>query len=225
MSHKVISALIIASTMTIASAASAQDAYVVGTVGATGATHTIERDLGPNPPALPVPDAGGTTSSNEDSVSFEIGAGVQFDLGQSRSFIGLEGFYGIEDGNSRNINGVLVTDVDLDARYGGRALLGYHVTDGFDVYTHAGLTFVEYDLTNSYTFAPPVTTRSNTDSEFSYGAGMRYRLTDNLSAVVDYTRVSNIVFDGIPEVAGGTGRVNPNNLSLDRFATGLLFKF
>ena len=116
-------------------------------------------------------------------------------------------------------------DVDVNARYGGRALFGYDVTENFAVYTHGGLTWVDYDLTNSYTFAPPVTERSDTESSFSYGAGFSYDLTDSLSVVVDYTRVSEIDFLGIPEVAGNTLRENPNSLSLQTLSTGVRFTF
>lgn len=205
----------------IPAAAQAGDVYVYGSVGQTDLGHEVERNIGANPPVLPVQDASGSSSTSTNDASFQIAAGYEFDLAQLPVSIGVEGFYGFEDAGTRNINGVLVTDVDLDSRYGARVLFNYDVTDQFGFYTHGGLSVVDYDVTQSYTFAPPVTNRSDSETAFAYGLGMRYELRDNLSLVVDYTRVDEIAFDGIPEVAGGTGRVNPNTLDISRFSTGL----
>ena len=205
--------------------AQADEVYVYGSVGVTGSTHTIERNTGANPPALPVPDVGSTSTVEDTGSSFQLAAGYQFDIPNSRTFIGLEGFYSAEDVDTRNINGVLITDVDVDARYGGRALFGVDVTDKWAFYSHGGIHVTEYDVTNSYTFAPPVTERSDRETAFGYGVGVKYKLSDNISVVTDYTRLSDIDFDGIPEVAGGTERINPNRLSFDRYSTGLRISF
>lgn len=225
MNTKVLSISLAVSAVALPSIASANEIYVYGSVGSTDSTHTIERNLGANPPVLPVQDASGVTQVSDNGVSFQLGAGYQFDIPDSPLFVAAEGYYSFEDTNSRNINGVLVTDLALDARYGGRVLTGVNVTDDFAFYSHGGVAWVDYDLNNSYTFAPPVRDRSDTESAFSYGVGARYRLTDNLSAFVDYTRVSDIEFGGIAEVAGGTGRVNPNTLRVETLASGLRFAF
>lgn len=211
--------------ITVASAASAQEVYVYGSLGATEKTHTIERNIGPNPPTLPVPDAGGVSTVSETGLSYLVGAGARMNIGDGPAFVGLEGYYSVENGKSRNINGILVTDLDLKARYGARLLAGVDVTEKFSVYGHGGIVFLDYDLTNSYTFAPPVRERSNDDSGFSYGVGASYRLTDSISAFVDLSKVAEIKFGGIPEVAGGTGRVNRNTLSTDTLSTGLRLSF
>ena len=209
----------------VPSMASANELYVTGSVGQSDLDHQIQRDLGENPPMLPVGDAGGSSFASDTAGSYQLAAGYEFDLADSPMFVAIEGFYAIETADTRNINGVLVTDVDLDARYGGRALFGYDVTDDFAVYTHGGVEWIDYDVTNSYTFAPPVTERSDTESAFSYGVGMRYDLSDNIAVVVDYTQVSDVDFAGIPEVAGDTGRENPNRLSLSRLSSGIRLSF
>lgn len=205
--------------------AHANEAYVFGSIGNSQATHSIERNIGANPPVLPVADTSGTTTAEDSGRSYQFGAGYEFDLRDGKFFVGAEAYYGFEDTDTRNINGVLITDVDLDARYGGRLLSGINVTDRFAFFSHVGVAWVDFDLTNGYTFDGPVTERSETETALTYGVGVRYDLTDNISAVVDYTRVDDIDFGGIPEVAGNTGRVNPNRLSLDTIATGLRFKF
>lgn len=200
--------------------AQAGEVYIVGSAGVTESTHSIERNLGENPPVLPSPDAGGVTSVDEDGASFSIGAGYRTKIPGSPVFVGVEGFYTFEDIESRNINGVLITDVDVDGQYGGRVLLGYDVNDRLKLYAHGGVSWIDFDLANSYTFADPVTSRSETEAAFAYGAGAEVEVIDNVGVFVEYTRTTEVGFDGIPEVAGNTGRVNANDLSLDRIALG-----
>ncbi len=225
MSHIKFATLTILAAAAIPAQAFANEAYVFGSIGNSDVSHSIERDIGANPPMLPVADTSGTTTAQDSGSSYQIGAGYQFDLGDSPFFVALEGFYGIEDIQTRNINSILITEVDVEARYGARVVSGIDVTDNFSFYTHGGYTWVDFDLTNRYTFAPPVTQRSDTESAFSYGMGVRYGITENISAVVDYTRVQDIDFGGIPEVAGNTNRVNPNRLALETISTGLRFSF
>lgn len=215
----------LSSSLLLAGTAGAEEYYVYGSIGATETTHSIERNLGPNPPTLPSPDAGGVSTVSETGPGYLIGAGVRTHLHDGPLFVGAEAYYGLEDAQSRNINGVLVTDLDLNARYGARALLGVDVADNLSLYTHAGVAYLDYDLTNSYTFAPPVRERSDRESGFSYGVGASYRLSDRLSLFADYTKVSEVDFNGIPEIAGGTGRVNRNTLALDTLSTGLRWSF
>lgn len=225
MTYRIPSLLAAVSLAAFASPAMADEIYIQASAGISGVSHSIERNLGPNPPALPVPDAGSTSTAEDSGSSWQLTAGYQFDIPDSPTFIAVEGFYGIEDADTRNINGVLVTDVDLDARYGARAVFGVDVSDKLALYTHGGLSFVDYDVNNSYTFAPPVTERSDNETAFSYGVGLNYKLNDTISFTTDYTRLTDIDFDGIPEVAGGTGRVNPNRLALDRFSSGIRLSF
>lgn len=214
-------------SVALPTAAQADEFYIYGSAGQASLEHQVERNIGANPPVLPVADTSGSTSASDNGTSLQLAAGYElnFDLANLPVSIGVEGFYSFEDASTRNINSVLITDVDLNSRYGARLLFNYDVTDKFGFYTHGGLTVLDYDVTNSYTFAPPVTERSDTETAFSYGVGMKYDLRPNLSLVVDYTRIDNVDFDGIPEVAGDTGRVNPNTLALDRLSTGLRFSF
>lgn len=214
--------LIAAAALSVFSHQSAQagEVYVLGSAGVSESSHSIERNLGENPPELPSPDAGGVTSVDEDGASFSLGAGYRTNVPGSPVFIGVEGFYTFEDIESRNINGVLITDVDVDGQYGGRVLLGYDVNDRVKVYAHGGVSWIDFDLTNSYTFADPVTSRSETEAAFAYGAGAEFEVIDKVGVFVEYTRTTEVAFDGIPEVAGDTGRVNYNELALDRLALG-----
>ena len=120
---------------------------------------------------------------------------------------------------------MLVTDVELEASYGARVLLGTNVTDKVQLYTHVGATQVDFDVTNSYTFAPPVTEDSFSETGFSYGVGAAVALSDTLSVFTEYTEVAGVDFDGIPEIAGDTGRVNDNTLDLSSLSVGIKYAF
>lgn len=213
-----------ASAAFIAIPANAQEVYVQGAIGQTENTHTFSRDLGANPPMLPVQDASGTSTVSDTGTSFQLGAGVRGNV-SGPLFIGAEAYYSFENAETHNVNGVMVTDLDLKATYGIKGKLGVDATDNFSVAAHGGITWAKYDVTNGYTFAPPMTQASNTDSGFAYGVSASYRFDNNISLFMDYTKVSQIEFDGIPEVAGGTGRVNPNSISPSTFATGLRYSF
>lgn len=203
--------------------AQAEGFYISGSIIGTTQDHTIERNTAGT--ELPVPDVGGTSFVSETDLSGGVGLGYQQSFGNTGLFWGAEAFYNAEQGESRNINGVLVTDVELQASYGARLIAGAAVTDKFAVYAHAGVTEVEFDVTNSYTFAPPVTEASYSETGVSYGVGATYAIDDKVSVFAEYTQVDGITFDGIPEIAGGTGRVNPNSLDLSRTAIGVKYSF
>ncbi|MDA9207373.1 outer membrane beta-barrel protein [Octadecabacter sp.] len=202
-------------------AAAADGLYVSGTLSAQTFGHEIERNT---EAALGAPDQSFVTRTED------TGAGLGFALGYEQSinssfYWGAEVFYNASDASSTNINGVLVTDVDVDATYGVRGIFGTNVTDKVQLYAHAGVTQVDFDINNSYTFAPPVTTRSDEETAFSYGFGAAVAVTDNLSVFSEYTQISGVSFDGIPEVAGGTNRVNDNTLDLSSVAVGVKISF
>lgn len=207
---------------TLGSAALADGFYFSGSLQGTTQDHGIERNTAGF--ELPVPDVGGSSYVSATDAALGIAAGYEFDLG-SNFFIGAEAFYNFENAGSRNINGVLVTDVSLESTYGVRLISGVDVTDKFSVYAHAGVTEAEFDVRNSYTFADPVRSGSFSETGFSYGVGASYAVTDRMSIFTELTQVDGIEFDGLPEVAGGTARENPNSLDLAKTAIGVKFNF
>lgn len=202
---------------------SADGFYVSGKLDAQTLGHTIERDT--EGVELPVPDVGGVSRIEETDAAVGIALGYQQGFGSGPLFWGAEAFYNAENAESRNINGVLITDVELESSYGARVLLGANVTDAVQLYTHVGATQVDFDVTNSYTFAPPVTEASYSETGFSYGVGAAVAISDTLSVFTEYTEVTGVDFDGIPEVAGDTGRVNDNSLDLSSLSVGLKYSF
>ncbi len=207
----------------LASTASAEGLYISGSLSGTTLDHSIERNTGGT--ALPVPDVGGTSLVSETDLSFGAAIGYEQGIANSDFYWGAEAFYNFENGESRNINGVLVTDIELKSSYGARLIGGVNLTDKFSAYTHAGVTEVKFDVTNSYTFAPPVREESYSETGFSYGLGGAYKLNDKIALYAEYTKIDGIEFDGIAEVAGGTGRENPNTLDLSRATFGVKFSF
>lgn len=206
-----------------AGSATAEGFYFSGKLSAQTQSHTIERDT--EGVVLPVPDVGGVSLVEQTDAAVGIGLGYEQNIGTGPLFWGAEVFYNAETGESRNINGVLVTDLELEASYGARLIAGTNVTDTVKLYTHAGVTQVDFDVTNSYTFAPPVTDDSYSETGFSYGVGASVAVSDSVALFTEYTAVTGIEFDGIAEVAGGTGRENPNTLDLSALAIGVKYSF
>ncbi|WP_341367474.1 outer membrane beta-barrel protein [Yoonia sp. BS5-3] len=203
-------------------ALSADGFYISGKIGAQTQFHEIERDTGA---ALGEPDQSFVTRTGETDAGGGIALGYESGIGSGPLYWGAEAFYNAESAQTRNINGILVTDVQLEATYGARAILGAQVSDVVKLYTHAGVTQVDFDVTNSYTFAPPVTEDSYSETGFSYGVGASVAVADNWSVFSEYTEVVGVEFDGIPEIAGGTNRVNDNTLDLSSLSVGVKYSF
>ena len=205
-----------------ASSVFADGLYVSGKVGSSTLGHTIERNASTS--GLPVVDSNGVTTTEETDVSLGIALGYKVPI-TDKFFVGVEGFYNYETAESRNINGVLVTDIELNHTYGSRLLAGTNITDKFSLYVHGGATVLDFDVNNSYTFAPPLKSSNEREVAFSYGLGASYALNNNFDVFVDYTQINDVNFNGLPEVAGGTGRVNPNELDLGTLSIGLTYNF
>ncbi|SMX27130.1 hypothetical protein TRP8649_01232 [Pelagimonas phthalicica] len=208
---------------TLSSAAYADGFYFSGSLSGTTLDHSIERDTAGT--VLPVPDVGGTSFVSETDFSFGAALGYEQHFGQSDFFWGAEVFYNFENGETRNINGVLVTDIELEASYGARLIGGFDITEKFAAYAHAGVTQVDFEARNAYTFAPPKRDRNFSETGYSYGVGGTYKIDDQIALFAEYTKVDGIEFDGIAEVAGGTGRENPNTLDLSKTTFGVKFSF
>lgn len=210
-------------TLIGATAAFAEGIYVSGKISASTFGHSIERNTGGV--MLPVPDTGGVTTVEETEFSGGIGVGYLKNFSDNKLFVGIEGYYDFEDASTRNINGVLITDLNLNATYGVRGMLGVHATEMLSLYVHGGLAVLDFDIRNSYTFAPPVREGSATESAFSYGVGASYKINHSISLFTEYTQITDVNFTAIPEVAGGTNRVNPNDVDLRKISLGLRYNF
>ena len=105
---------------------------------ATTLDHTIQRDTGGF--ALPVPDMSGTTIADTTDFSGGLAAGYIQNFAGDQFFVGAEAFYNFETAETKNINGVLVTEIDLNSTYGGRLLAGANATDKLSLYAHGGVT-------------------------------------------------------------------------------------
>lgn len=224
--HLLPSALLLSATVLSANVANADGAldglYISGKIGSSSLNHTIERNIGNS--TLPVQDTSGVSSVRNSDISLGIAIGYTLDV-TSDFFVGVEGFYTYENNNTRNINSVLITDIELDQTYGGRLLAGAHVTDKFSVYAHGGITVLDFDIANSYTFAPPTRAASTTEAAFAYGIGADYKLNENISVFLEYTQINDVDFTPIGEVAGDTGRINPNDLDLNTTSIGFKYNF
>ncbi len=217
-------AVAVLTTIALSSAASAGDFYLSGKLGITNLDHTIERDTGGF--VLPVPDVGSVSTAQDTNGSLTLGLGYEQDFANGDFFWGVEGFIGLENTIAKNVNGVLKTKVDVNRSFGARALVGVNATDRVSLYGHLGVTALAYDVTNGYTFAPPKTNSAGEISTgLSYGLGASYALDSGNEIFAEFTRVADVEFDGIPEVAGGTNRVNPNSLNQDTISVGYKFKF
>ncbi len=191
--------------------------YVSGFLLNTTQDHTIERNTGTNTtPSI-------TTSSEETDVGVGVALGYKMHV-NDKVFLAIEGFYNKESAETQNLNNLLITQVELDSTYGVNLKAGFDVTNEFAIYGFIGSTWVDIDLDNSYPFAPPMRSGSETESEFSFGFGASYQLSESLSVVGEYTQLNDLDFDPLPEVAVA-GKINPNELDLSSWKVGLTYTF
>jgi len=191
--------------------------YAAGFLLNTTQDHTSERNTGTNTtPSI-------TTSSEETDIGFGLALGYKTHINEKAFFV-VEGFYNKEGAETRNLNNLLITQVELDSTYGINLKAGVDVTNEFSIYGFIGSTWIDIDLHNSYPFAPPMRQGSETESEFSFGFGVSYMLSEDLAVVGEYTQLNDLAFDPLPEVAVA-GKVNPNQLDLSSWKVGLSYSF
>jgi len=210
-------------TAFVSAPAVAEGFYVSGNIGLTSLGHTLERNEATS--GLPVPDSAGISRVQSDDASVGLALGYHHNFTNNNFFVGGEAFYNHENASTRNIVGVLGTDINLNSSYGARLIGGVNVTPKFSLYGHVGYTQLDFDVHNSYTFAPPTRDAGFNEGGVSLGLGALYAVNDRVSLFADYTKVTDVNFNGLPEVAGGTGRVNANSLDLDRISYGVRVSF
>lgn len=139
-------------------------------------------------------------------------------------FLAAELFYTDENTETTNINNMLQTIIDLDTSYGLNLKAGFDITDKFSVYGIVGYTTLEFDIDNSYPFAPPMRSGSGDEADLSIGFGAEYMLNMNWSLKAEYIRMSDVDFTPLPEVAV-PGKINPNELDYDNLKLGISYSF
>ncbi|WP_281647430.1 porin family protein [Parendozoicomonas sp. Alg238-R29] len=204
--------------LAVAGQASAADGfYVSGFVNNNTLEHSLERDTGTNTtPSI-------TSKSDETDVGFGVGIGYKLHVAED-VFLGAEAFYTKEDVKTTNLNNLLRTEVSLESTYGARLLAGIDITPKVAVYGFAGATRLDFDLRNSYPFAPPVRTATEKETAFNFGFGFAYSINKNLSLIGEYSQINDVDFDPIPEVAVA-GKINENELDLSSWKLGLNYSF
>ncbi len=191
--------------------------YVTGFVGASSLEHSLQRNTGSNTtPSI-------TTQARETDTGYGLGLGYKLHVAND-IFVGAEAFYSSEDTKTTNINNLLQTEVTLESTYGFRLLAGFDITPKASVYGFGGSTVLDFDLRNSYPFAPPVRTASEKESAFTFGVGLAYAVTKNVSVTAEYAQINDVKFDPIPEVAV-PGKINRNELDLSTWKLGLAYNF
>ncbi len=216
--NKTLLSLACLTSVGMAHTAIAKDGFYLGTTSSYATLgHTIERDTGNNTIASL------TSNAEESDLSFGLTAGYKLPVNDSL-FIAGEVFYTEESAETRNVNNLLITEVSLENTYGVKLKAGVDINDSFSVYGLVGSTTLDFDLRNSYTFAPPVTNASEDASEFTIGFGAAYQLSDRFSLVAEYAQLSDADFDPIPEVAV-PGKINPNELDYSTISFGVNYTF
>lgn len=216
-------ACLLASSALFAGVAQAENGfYISGGINSTTLTQDVSRNTGSNEPNTgPAGGPSATTTDQDTGASVYVGAGYRFDV-LDDSYIEIEGFYADENAETKNLNNVLVSEVELTNSYGIDLHLGQQVTEKISVYGLVGLVQYEGDANQSYTFAPPVTAVQIEETAFVYGAGVELGLTDKISTFGE-VRISNDVEFDTPADKGGI--TSENNLDFTTIRTGLKFKF
>lgn len=209
-------ALAIASA-NISTAAAADGFYVGGQLQSSSFGHTIQRDTSEaTSPSI-------TSFTEETDVGFGIHAGYKHHITDD-AFFAAEVFYNSENAETTNINNMLQTQLELNSSYGVNFKAGVDVTDKFSVFGIAGATALDFDIHNSYPFAPPMRSGDTREVGLSVGAGFEYQLSPQWSVKGEYIQISDLDFDPLPEVAV-PGKINPNDVDFDSLKFSISYSF
>lgn len=198
--------------------AHAKDGFSIGSIASNATlTHTIERNTGSNTtPSL-------SSRVEESDFAYGLSVGYQFHIADN-FFLGAEAFYQDQNIESRNLNNLLITELSLDNTYGVKLKAGVDITDKFSVYGLLGQTTLEFDVDNSYPFAPPTRSASRDVDELTIGFGAEYAVNDNWSISAEFSQLNDVSFDPIPEVAV-PGKINDNELDFSSISFGVNYNF
>ncbi|WP_189399672.1 outer membrane protein [Arenicella chitinivorans] len=179
--------------------------------------HSLDRDTGTNTtPSI-------LTLAEESDFGLGLNLGYKQQLNEKLYLAG-ELFYTDQDIQTNNVNNLLRTQLTVNESYGAKIKLGFDITDDFSMYGLIGSTTLDFDIRNSYPFAPPVRQASEDVSEFTFGLGAEYAVTGRFSVTAEYAQFNDAEFDPIPEVAV-PGKINANELDFSGFTFGLNYRF
>ena len=196
--------------------------YVTGGFNSTTLQHNLSRNTGATGAAEgPVGGPSITSVDQETGASFYVSGGYRFEAFED-SFLEIEAFYADETAETQNINGVIVSDIELTSSYGVDVHLGQKITDKFSVYGLVGIAQYEGDANLSYTFAAPTDSVSIEETGFVYGAGVEIGLTSNISTFGEVRITNDLEFDTPVDQGGVTSE---NDLDFTGIRTGLKYKF
>ncbi|WP_293269017.1 porin family protein [Neptunomonas sp.] len=191
--------------------------YLGGQIQSSTLSHSIERNTGlATSPSI-------TSFAEESDAAIGLHLGYKYHV-RDDLFVAAEVFYTDESTSTTNINNMLQTRIDLQSSYGVNFKAGVDVTRQFSVYGIAGATVLDFDIHNSYPFAPPMRSGSGDEVGLTLGVGFEYAVNDHWSVKGEYTRISDVDFDPLPEVAV-PGKINPNDLSHDSMKLALSYSF
>jgi len=196
----------------------AKDGFSFGSI-ASNVTfgHTIERNTGSEiSPSI-------TSRTEESDIGLGLSLGYQFHVIDD-FFLGADVFYQEQNVETRNINNLLITELSLNETYGIKLKAGVDVTDKFSVYGLIGQTTLDFDINNSYPFAPPLRDGTADVDEITFGIGAEYDISDHWSFVAEFSQLNDVNFDPLPEVAV-PGQINDNQVDLNSLSFGLNYNF
>jgi len=186
-------------------------------LGQSTLAHQLQRDSGTKEsPSI-------TTRSEDTDFNVNLMVGYRFALSEAW-YLNVEGFYSFENASTQNKNNLLVTEIDLNSSYGATLKPGFQVTPDFSVYGIFGVIALDFDVDNSYPFAPPMRSASEREAGFLYGVGAEATVGNGWSVVLEYAVAKGVSFDPIPEVAV-PGKVNPNELDYANLSVGVRYRF
>ncbi|WP_028468275.1 outer membrane protein [Neptunomonas japonica] len=205
-------------TASLSNAAQAGDGfYLGGHIQSSTLSHSIERNTGlATSPSI-------TSFAEESDVAIGLHLGYKYHVTDD-VFVAAEVFYNDENASTTNINNMLQTKIDLQSSYGVNFKAGVDVTHKFSVYGIAGATALDFDIHNSYPFAPPMRSGSESEVGLTLGLGFEYAVNDKWSVKGEYTRINDVDFSPLPEVAV-PGKINPNELDYDSMKLALSYSF
>ena len=202
----------------LSAATQAEDGFYLGSnVNSSTMSHTIERETGDRL----IPSI--TTLTEETGYGFGVNAGYKFHVVENIYLAG-ELFYTDQDIETRNINNLLITELTLNNSYGFKAKLGFDINDKFSMYALLGQTTLDFDINNSYTFAPPLRDKTADVDELTIGIGAEYSINDHWAVTAEYSQLNDVSFDPIPEVAV-PGQINDNELDFSSLTFGMKYSF
>jgi opacity protein-like surface antigen len=216
--HTKIAALLALSCASIFTTAHANDGFSIGVTAGNGTfSHTIERNTGSNTtPSI-------TTRTEESDLGYGLTAGYKFNVSQD-VFFGIEAFYKEENIETRNINNLLITELSLENTYGVNFKAGINVNEKFSIYALLGQTTLDFDINNSYPFAPPLRDGDDSVDETTYGIGAEFSINDHWSVTAQYTQLNDVAFTPLPEVAV-PGKINDNEVDFSALTFGVNYNF